>query len=121
MNDDAAHLSQDLIERHGRHTVSPAELLRIDQHIAFCEECRGKLVAMASLMETYQALVTSLRTDEAYEQDHPGEEQWSAYLDGILDEVDRETVEGHLEFCPRCATEATQRRAAQARVMTCGH
>jgi outer membrane murein-binding lipoprotein Lpp len=98
------HLTAQQIERYNKRAMLPAELLTVDTHLAGCRSCRRRL----SEVEELQTLFMSLRSDlqsAINEPEHPVCEDLLAYAEGGLDEVDREIVESHLEFCLQCMME----------------
>jgi predicted anti-sigma-YlaC factor YlaD len=102
----AGHLS-DLLVKHGYHWLDPAELLAIDDHLAFCASCRELLCAAAQSQRALLALHASLAAAKG-DDDHPAHDDVQGYLDGRLDEVDRELVQVHFESCTLCRTQAAR-------------
>ncbi|MGE4068721.1 MAG: zf-HC2 domain-containing protein [Vicinamibacterales bacterium] len=58
------------------------------------------------------ALERALRSADPL--DHPGYERLEALVDGRLDDVEREIVEGHLDGCAACVQDVADLRAIQA-------
>lgn len=107
------HLSSQQIEHYCQRALSSAELLEVDDHIAACVPCRQRLA------EAVQASSSFVRTsDMAAQPEHLEYDQLEAYVDGTLDEVDREIVESHLELCAACVAEARDLRAFRAMLST---
>jgi predicted anti-sigma-YlaC factor YlaD len=104
------HLSGEQIESYRQRMLSPAELLAVDAHIASCEACRSQLARAEQLAQTFAFLRTDLRAEARAEPLHLSHEQFAAYVENDLDEVDREIVESHLELCPQCAAEVRELR-----------
>lgn len=100
------HLLTPQIEGYRQRTLSPAELLAADDHLAVCEACRHKLSREGQLQRAF----TAVRTDLSAEPGHLPYEQLAAYVDRSLSETDREMVESHLELCRRCADEVRDLR-----------
>jgi hypothetical protein len=105
------HLSTQLLERYRRHKLAPAESLALDDHLAACEACRDKLQEGIPARATLLALQSSLQIEPRAASDHPLREQLSAYAGGRLDEVGRELIESHFEFCQQCAAQIEELRA----------
>jgi len=103
------HLSLQEFEDFRQRKLSPAELLRVGDHLAECEACR-QLGEGEGLWDRFQALQAALGAGEGEEPYHLSAEEMSGYLDGTLDEVDREVVEGHLALCPDCQAEVQDLR-----------
>lgn len=109
------HLSTQLIERYQQRSLSPAELLEADDHFAACEACRQQLDETSSLQAAFTALDAEL-SPTGMESDHLSDEQIDAYLDDELDEVEREIVESHLNYCANCEAEMRDLRAFDAQM-----
>ena len=98
------HLSSEQIQKYRQRVLPPSELLATDRHLAECGTCREQLGGV----ESAAALLTDLRAAQQEESDHLSYEQMAAYIDLRTDDVDREIVEGHVEFCSRCEAELGQ-------------
>jgi hypothetical protein len=107
------HLSAQLIERYRQRMLPPAELLDADDHLAACEMCRQQL----GDKQLVQATARSLRAELAATRlTHLAYEQLVAYVEGSLDQTDRETMESHLSLCAQCAAELADLRAFAAQM-----
>src|SRR5215813_1297507 len=96
------HFSVQLIERYRQRTLPPAELLDADDHLAACEMCRRQL----GDKHRVQAATRSLRGDlAATGWTHLPYEQLAAYVEGVLDQTDREIADCHLKLCAQCSWE----------------
>jgi hypothetical protein len=105
------HLSAQLIERYRQRALPPAELLDADDHLAACDICRQSLVDE----QRAQAAVRSLRRDlEAAGLTHLSYEQLVSYVEGSLDQTDREIADSHLKLCAQCSAELDGLRAFAA-------
>jgi anti-sigma factor RsiW len=113
----AQHLSGQQIESWRRKTVPPAELLAIDDHLAACEACRSLLLAPEP-QAAFAGLRAEMRAAAREESEHLASELLAAYLDGELDEVDREIAESHLALCEPCTEELQELRAFKALMST---
>lgn len=107
------HLTGEAIELYRTRRASAAEALAAQSHVAACADCRDRL---AAAVEADSALL-SLRNqmapseDDAFGADsHLPYEQLALYVDGGLDEVEREIVDGHLSFCEDCAADLADLR-----------
>lgn len=110
MSSDPRHLEPEEIAAYRQRTLSPADLLRADDHLAGCGMCRDRLGDSARVTRAVAAIHRSLAdADGALE--HPPADQLAAFVDGGLDEVDRELIEAHLELCDSCAGDAEDLRA----------
>lgn len=97
------HLSQDLVERYRFRTMSKAELISADEHLASCGECR----AMLANREDLRAQVDSLRADfeKSVVSEHLDYEQLEAYIDETLGTPEREALDSHCKSCASCSAE----------------
>ncbi len=103
------HLSTEQIASYRERRTQPEELLRVDDHISHCAECRQRL---ASAVDLRAALQRTPREDggadsaQAIPQiDHLAYEQLEAYVDGKLSSADRINAQAHLEICQICSGE----------------
>lgn len=112
-----SHLSATMIEQYRQRTLSAAELLAVDDHIAACQECRLQLAAAVPAATGVQATIAgpALAGEEAF---HLPREQLAAYVDGQIEPVEREIAEGHLEYCGQCLDEVRDLRAFKALMTT---
>lgn len=93
------HLSVPLIERYRERALLPAELLAADDHLAGCEACRQRL----DDDQRVQAAGRSLRRDLTVTGfTHVNYEELVSYVEGSLDQIDREIVDSHLKLCEQC-------------------
>ena len=108
----AEHLSQDLAERYRFRTMSKAELISADEHLASCRECRE----MLGNREDLRAQVNSLRAnlEESLTAEHVGYEQLEAYVEGTLGAAEREAVDSHFKSCSLCSEELRDLQAFQS-------
>ncbi len=84
------------------------ELLEAGDHIVACEMCRQRL----GDEPRERAAALSLRADlEGAGMTHLDYESLAAYVDGELDEIDREIADSHLKLCAQCDAELNELRA----------
>ena len=96
------HLSAEQVERYKKKRLSAQEMLDLSDHLAVCEACRSKVAGAVKLGLS----LDSLRADfESASLTHITYEQFAAYVDDKIDEVDRETIETHLACCVQCSEE----------------
>ena len=96
------HLSPVQIEDWRRWRLAPDELLRADDHLAACVECRQRIETALSQGAGEMALYAQLSA-EADALWRPNFEQLAGYVDGLLTGDERQTVKDHLVACARCA------------------
>ena len=97
------HLSPDTIVRWKQGELTPMELLALDDHTERCEACRRKLLSAEEMSRAFQGLQSMLAEAAAEPEEHPADEELSAYLSGTLAPIEREVVESHLAWCEECS------------------
>ena len=107
------HLTGEAIELYRTRQSSAAEALAAQKHVADCADCRARLAAAveadAALLSLRQQ--TAPAEDDAFGADsHLPYEQLALYVDGRLDEVEREIADSHLSFCEDCAADLADLR-----------
>ncbi|HEV2664850.1 MAG TPA: zf-HC2 domain-containing protein, partial [Blastocatellia bacterium] len=104
------HLSPVQIEDWRRRRLAPHELLRADDHLAGCVECRQRIESALSQGAGEMALYAQMSAD-ADASSHLSFEQRAGYVDGLLTGDERQMVKDHLVACARCATVVDDLRA----------
>ncbi|HQX57139.1 MAG TPA: zf-HC2 domain-containing protein [Pyrinomonadaceae bacterium] len=92
------HLSNTEIEGYVHRTLPPDELLRVDDHIITCPECRSAATDVVPVNQ--KALLDAFEHPEV--DGHLSFDQRTAYVESRLDEVEREIADHHLVSCPTC-------------------
>lgn len=105
------HLTGEAIELYRARRSSAAEALAAQTHVAACADCRALLAAAVEA----DAALLNLRQEMARDEDlgadsHLPYEQLTLYVDGKLDEVEREIADSHLSFCEDCAADLADLR-----------
>lgn len=98
----ADHPATERLEGYRARTLGAADLLAVDDHVAACEACRGRL-AEEGLDTAFAALRAEVTAGA--EPTHLTYEQIERHVEGGLDDVEREIAEAHLEACTTCALE----------------
>ena len=112
MSIDTRHLSSEEMAAYQQRMLAPGDLLRVDDHLAHCETCRGQVGGAERLGRAVDAIRDDLAKGvEPFE--HPALEQMATYVDGELDDVERELIESHLAICPSCAEDVADLRAVR--------
>jgi hypothetical protein len=96
------HYTLEEIESYRRGSMSAAEILVVNEHLATCEECYGKFHSKSLLASTYDLARTDLESAENEELEHLSFDQVLAYVDNELDEIERGIAAVHLETCSEC-------------------
>jgi hypothetical protein len=110
MDDVTTHLSADGLVLYRDRRLPPAELLAADDHLAICESCHQRLVQVPGLNEKVTAAAKSFDDALTVEVTHLTYEQLEALVDQQVDDIDRETLQSHLDLCPACETELNDLR-----------
>lgn len=110
------HLTARAIASYRERTLSPEELLALDDHLQVCRECRERIAQPDRLAAEVAFLKRELREESAAL--HPFYEELAAYVDGGLDEVDSEVVRSHLDLCARCEAELKDLVDLKSRIST---
>jgi hypothetical protein len=105
------HLSTQELEQHRARTLAPEELLRVDGHLSACDSCHQRFADLAELPEATMPIALPRGLDQDDASPHPRYEQFAAYIDGTMGEVDREIADSHLLVCVQCADEIRELRA----------
>jgi len=91
------HLNTEDLETFRKKTAHPKELVRIDRHLMECSACREQLALGVSTDFGAKLM------DEDDDSFHLSYEQIEAYVQSLVDDIDREIVTSHIEFCSECA------------------
>ncbi|HEY7547084.1 MAG TPA: hypothetical protein VID27_19480, partial [Blastocatellia bacterium] len=115
MSDLTTHLSDDEIVRYSARRMLPVELLAADRHLSRCDKCYAR---MQESQSSDPLLLASKAFRDAAEDDetHLTYEQLVSLADDKLDEIDREIVQSHLEFCESCEAELNDLREVKAKM-----
>ena len=100
------HLSAEQIKRYISRKLSASDLLSADDHLSVCDICMGEIrSAFDPDPSAIQGMLFS-DTDDL----HLTYEQMSSFVDGSINEVDREIVDVHTALCEPCASEIADLR-----------
>lgn len=105
------HLTDAQLRRYRAGEMSPAELLRLDEHFADCASCRGRVRTGEQLVASFAALAADLGLADSHASAHVSYEQLADLVDARLDDAARVGVENHLRACAACAEEARSLKA----------
>lgn len=102
-----AHLSEQDIRFYRNRSLAPKDLLRASNHLAQCEECRGRVI---SAREAQTAVHTVRRgvESEGISSTHLSYEDIEACVDETLVEAEILRVQDHVHRCEQCASETRQ-------------
>ncbi len=97
------HLSQAQLAGYTRRTLDAHELLAVDRHLASCDMCHERLTHMLPAA-TKAAISPSFESGEGrFHLDY--DQHLQPYVDGKVDDIDREIVDSHVALCSKCATD----------------
>jgi len=95
------HISETQLTRYSERSLDPQELLAVDRHLASCDLCHERLTRIprgaSSLFEA---------NEEPFHLDY--EQHLEPYVDGKVNEIDREIVDSHVALCSKCATDLNE-------------
>jgi hypothetical protein len=100
-------LTEQQCQDYAARRLAAADLLPLDDHLAACAEC-GEKLSVVLQARTGGALAVNSTPWELTaigEDFHLSFAQMSDWVDNRLDEVDREIITSHLEFCRSCQAE----------------
>ncbi len=105
----ADHLSTEQIASYWERRTQPEELLRVDDHISHCAECRQRLASTVDLRAALHSTPGedggAVSAQTVPQMDHLAYEQLEAYVDGKMSSADRNNAQAHLEICRICSEE----------------
>jgi hypothetical protein len=87
------HLTHEEISCYRNHSLAPAQILRVREHVDICGECRGKLASDAGDAAVVQALFSS----------EPDEQELVLFAAGRLPDARAREIEAHVASCTDCA------------------
>lgn len=91
------HLTERQVNNYRERTISPAELIVLDRHVAACARCRSTLN-----LTPPETQIRALAEELNSESEHISYEQLAAYVDGEMEPVEQEATESHLAVCSDC-------------------
>ncbi len=100
------HITTETVERYRAWQLSAVEITAVQTHAAVCAVCRARLAQAVDVDAAFANLRGGFTADALAFDDEPEHlpyEQLAAYMDGSLDDIDREIADSHLSFCQSCA------------------
>lgn len=110
----SAHLSNEILERFHRQSLTGVDRGAIYKHVLGCETCRGKVVTSQTAAVALRALTDHMLPQEGEEPFHLDPATIDAFVNDTLDPLERSTVKLHLEDCQECADEVNDFRESLA-------
>lgn len=106
------HISNEAFERYNARRSDAAETLEVQAHIGECASCREKFARAFDAGKVFANLQNDFAFDDfADEPEHLPYEHLALFVDGKMDEVEREIAESHLAICENCARDAADLRS----------
>jgi anti-sigma factor RsiW len=101
------HLTEEQCFAYAHRTLSPAELLSVDDHLAVCAACCHQLSSVLQANRGENEAVNSIAWEltAATEEFHLSFAFLTAYVDQQLGAEEQEQVYSHLEVCSACRAE----------------
>lgn len=99
------HLTEEQIQ--GYRTLDADTLFAVENHLVDCERCRNRLAEFENTKDRSATLKSYIQQPEP---DHLLFEQIQAYIDGEMDETDKEIIESHLSLCSQCREDVADLR-----------
>lgn len=96
------HLNQQIIEDYRQRKLAAADLLIADEHLANCDECFQRIANLKRAESVLSSFAADSPALQFIETDHLNYEQIAGYVDGKLDDVDKEIADVHLAVCRIC-------------------
>jgi anti-sigma factor RsiW len=104
------HPAAELLDAYRNRRLSGAALLELDDHLASCETCRGRLASDERTRSAVAAIQADLLAASP-PSDHLSSEDLVSYVDGVLPPVEMELADAHLASCAACADDVADLRA----------
>jgi hypothetical protein len=105
------HISEEALNKYREKSLSPAEVLSVCDHLESCLICRERLAGMHQLDHLFTSLGAQLNDATQSQTLHLLPEEIADYVDGKLDDADREIADSHLMFCHPCQVDVQDLRA----------
>lgn len=97
------HLSETQLTEYSRRNLEPDELLAVDRHLASCDDCHERLTRILPGAEMVILSPSLESVEEPFHLDY--EQHLEPYVDGRVDDIDREIVVSHVALCSKCAAD----------------
>lgn len=110
----SAHLSNEIVERFHSQSLTGKDRGEIYDHIVACETCRQRVVTSEVEAVALRTINDHLFAQEGQEAYHLDPATVEAFVDDTLNQLDRSTVNLHLEDCAECSAEVTDLRESLA-------
>ena len=99
------HLSQIQLAGYGGRSLDADELLAVDRHLASCDVCYKRFTLISpstsDLYKSQHYAPASQSKEEPFHLDYY--DHLAPYVEGIINDIDREIVESHVALCSECA------------------
>jgi hypothetical protein len=109
------HLTEHEVAHFRQQGLTQAERLRLDTHVARCEDCLRRILNPAHAHLAFSSLTEAFLPSPDEKPFHLSQEELKRYNNEKMDEADRIIFESHLEICSECKREAVASQAAAGR------
>ena len=100
------HLSLRQLEQYRERRTERGEFLHVARHLDVCDACHRRFLELVQLPAQLNPLTYDAEADERGESFHLNyNEHLAPYVDGAINDIDREIVESHVVLCANCAGE----------------
>jgi hypothetical protein len=107
------HPTSQLLARYQERTLPSDVFLKIHRHLSACSVCREKCDAAERSVEDYASLQDAFLPAADDAPYHLSMVETEAYVNKVLDEIDLEIAESHLELCASCGDRVRQLKNAR--------
>lgn len=111
------HPTKEELDGYRNRELAPAVFLEVHQHVTACPDCSAQCNSLEDLSRDLEDLNTALLhapdNDSPY---HLSADEFRAYAQGTLDEIDLEIAESHLGICSACLGEVQQHQVVPGNV-----
>jgi predicted anti-sigma-YlaC factor YlaD len=100
------HVTIEQLERYRDKNLTAEELIPVDEHLSVCQLCHQRFRDIFINHDNMFPMQVDLDTTDSEDDEHlEFDEHIVNYVENTLDDVDREIVKSHLEYCVTCTAE----------------
>ncbi len=102
------HTTRPEMERFCARTLEVLKMAAIGEHLANCSDCHQLFHEIFQKRRNYAPVVIDLSPEKWLRDEHLDYEWLTAYVDGAMEEDEREMTEVHLRLCGQCREEVEE-------------
>jgi len=110
------HPTLEELQNYIDHIASEDSRIRLENHLSSCPDCSERCAETAKTKLDYGSMYSALLPEQGHAIRHIGYDELVALLDGQLDKVDEEIIEGHLDLCTECRADAENLRHVKKQI-----